>query len=288
MAYRIEYVNELGRTLQLNALDATTGITVDYLGDIGFGLSPLHHITARGAQQQGDTYVDMRLDPRIIQLPLLVRPGTASGQTRMQRLYYARDILQGIFSPFYSGYVRVFPEWDPIAGGASKILNVRTVGGLTMDVDPQIPYEFRTVVQMRAADPLWYGDLTFQLFTAAQFGPNRFFTNSGTAPSYPSIIITGPVTNCTVIYTQTNTLQSYTITITGTISAGDQFFIDLNPATKSVQDLAGNNQISRVSSTSDFATFVIESGSSALRCTGTGTTGATSVDINWTTAYLGI
>ena len=63
------------KTYDLNTAVALAG-DIDYpiylVGTVGFGLAPSHQLTQRGPFQQGDTYVGFRLDPRIIQLPLVV------------------------------------------------------------------------------------------------------------------------------------------------------------------------------------------------------------------------
>lgn len=288
MAYKIEYVNTYtGRALELNALDATSGITVSYLGDIGFGLAPMHHITARGPMQDGDTYVDMRFDPRVIQLPLLIQPGVAVGQTRMQRLYYARQVLASIFNPIHESYIRFLPDWDTDPTNA-RYLKGRVVGGLDFTVDPQMPYDFRTVVQYRAANPIWYNDDASVMTTIsnAQFGSFVPVTNAGNYKSAVIFFVTGPVTNFRIASAQ----GAYVlfIQVNGTIPAGDMWSFDLQPGIMSVQDSAGNNKISTISLDSNFGTFAIPPGSSSLRCTGTGTTAATSVDMYWTPAYSGV
>lgn len=290
MAYRIEYVNTFtGTTYNLNSLNGTTGIDTRYLGDIGFGLSPLHHITARGPMMDGDVYVDYRLDPRVIQLPLLIRPGTAVGKTRMERLYYAREWIMGVFNPNHAGYLRYWPEYDLDPTNA-RYLNTRVLGGLTFDVDPQSPYDFRTVVQLRAADPLWYNNDASQTVTIsnAQFGSFIAVTNVGNHRSWPIIQATGPVTNFRITNSQGGTTLAIELNASTTIAAGNTFTFNLQQGVKTVTGMGGANAISGVTAASDFATFAIPSGASSLRCTGTGTTAATSVTVLWTPAYNGV
>ena len=68
-----------GVTYTLNGVNTITtrlgseSFTFSYLGDQGFGLAPLHRITTRGPLQHGDSDIDFRLDPRILQIPLLVK-----------------------------------------------------------------------------------------------------------------------------------------------------------------------------------------------------------------------
>lgn len=288
MAYRIEYVNTFNSTVyNLNSLNGSTGIDTRFLGDIGFGLSPLHHITARGPMMDGDVYVDYRLDPRVIQLPLLIRPGTAVGKTRIERLYYAREWIMNVFNPNHEGYLRYWPDYDNDVTNV-RYLNTRVLGGLTFDVDPQNPYDFRTIVQLRAADPLWYNNDDSKTVTIsnAQFGSFIAITNPGNHRSWPTIQATGPVTNLRIASTQGATVLA--IELSGTIVAGNVFTFSLQQGVKTLYGAGGTNQISMVTAASDFATFAIPSGSSSIRCTGTATTAATNVVVYYTPAYNGV
>ena len=47
------------------------GFEVYLTGTLNWGMAPLHRITQRGPFQNGDTDVDFRLDPRIINLPFV-------------------------------------------------------------------------------------------------------------------------------------------------------------------------------------------------------------------------
>jgi hypothetical protein len=92
MPYTLTYTIQ-GTTYTLNGYDAVSGLTFGYLGDLGFGMAPLHRITQRGPLQQGDSDVDFRLDPRVLQLPFII---TA---TNITDHYLIRDKLLAIFSP---------------------------------------------------------------------------------------------------------------------------------------------------------------------------------------------
>ena len=92
MAYSITYTTA-GTTYNLNGTNTGLGVTVRYLGDQGFGMAPMHRITQRGPLQHGDSDIDFRPDPRILQLPLLIEASTLDSG------YMAREALTKIFTP---------------------------------------------------------------------------------------------------------------------------------------------------------------------------------------------
>lgn len=145
MAYSITYTTG-GITYNLNGTNATLGgLRLRYLGDQGFGLAPLHRITQRGPLQHGDTDLDFRLDPRILQLPLVVEAST------LEAGYTAREALMKIFSPSSGGGVlRITTDtYD-------RAIQCKTLGGLDFNVEPGSGYHIRTIIQLRASDPTWY------------------------------------------------------------------------------------------------------------------------------------
>lgn len=287
MAYLIEFVNtSQSVTINLNGDNASLQMQTSYLGDIGFGLAPLHHITTRGAQQDGDTYVDYRLDPRILQIPLVVRPYIVGGIPRMQMLYRIRERLLRHINVGDEGYLTVAAEDTSIV--AYRRIYVKVVGGMTFDADPQIPYDFRTVIQFRAANPLWIDPFPVaQVFNQATFSTNVFQNSTNTYRTFPIITINGPVTNFRITNTPTSGTVRY-IEYSGTIAAGTQIIMDLSPNKKTVVDGGGVNRISNITSGSDLVNFAIERGGQSLRCTGTGLGAGTNVQVVWYPNYIGI
>lgn len=269
-------------TYNLNSFDADHGLTLNYLGDQGFGLSPLHRITTRGPLQDGDSDIDFRLDPRVIQIPLIVQNSSASPKYNS---YVIRDALLDIFQPQYPGYIEV-----TTGNGVSTItrrLNVRVLGGLTFDVDPT-EYHVRTVVQMRADDPTWYDPaLTTLTVTNAQFGINVNYTQSGNWKSFPIIEVTGPVTNFDI-----SILRGYIAVNSGvTIAAGVTWYFDLRYGYKTVYtgpNQTGTNVISNINLASDLSTFAMAPGSDSLICGGSGRTAATQAVFKYNSRYTGI
>jgi hypothetical protein len=144
MTYSITY-SRGAYTWNLNGFDATSGLTMYYLGDAGHGLTPFHLLTQRGAYQQGETTVDFRKDPRVITLPLLIRAETLETQA------HVRDTLIRMFKPS-----NVAGTLTIVNGAYTRAITVRTVGGLQYENPEGAGYDVKTVVQLRADDPTWY------------------------------------------------------------------------------------------------------------------------------------
>ena len=276
--YSITYTAR-STTYTLNGYDADHGLTLHYLGDQGFGLAPLHRITTRGPLQHGDSDIGFRLDPRVLQIPLVVKNDSA---TPMIQSYAIRQALLDIFRPQDAGILTV------TFGTTTRNIAVKVLGGLTFDVDPQ-DYHVRTVVQLRADDPTWYDAEQFNTSTinGVNFGLTYGLTNTGNWLSFPQIQATGPVTNLTI----TNSTTSQVLNIPGAISAGTSYYFDLRYGYKTIYtgpNQTGTNVIDKISATSNLATWAIQPGVNNIVITGTGTSGATQVVTTWPNRYTGI
>lgn len=299
MTYTLTY-SIAGTTYTLNAFDAATGLTFGYGGDSGFGMAPLHRITQRGPMQMGDTDDDFRLDPRILQLPLIVNCYTIS------EYYYAREQLLSIFSPSnVTGIITVtYPD------GTQRAINTKVLGGLTFDYQPSDGYMLRTVIQLRADDPTWYDPtpqvvsissavagttmpipllIPFTLGTST-INTTATITNSGNWITYPVITATGSITNFSIV----NNTTGLQIVTSGTIPAGRVWTFNLLYGYKTVYDDLGVNQISTVTTASQLATFALVSAPTAIAGVNTLTLSSTaagagsSVTITYYTRYIGI
>ena len=282
-----------GVTYDLNGTNTITtrlggeSFTFSYLGDQGFGLAPLHRITTRGPLQNGDNDIDFRLDPRILQIPLLIKNESA-GAPRA-RHYSIREALLKIFNPNSSGVLRV--RIGSMDGMVITVIdyqiNVKVLGGLTFDVDP-VDYHVRTIVQLRADDPTWYdatkpSGSTFTYFDT-NIGGTQVVAVGGNWPNFPVIRINGPITNPTI----TNNTTGQSIAITATITAGNWFDIDLSYGKKTVVDNLGANRISTVSAASNLATWSFIPGNNTIAVTGTGITGASDLTFRFYSRFTGI
>jgi len=292
MAYSITYTTA-GTTYNLNGANAGLGVTVRYLGDQGFGMAPMHRITQRGPLQHGDSDIDFRLDPRILQLPLLIEASTLDSG------YEAREALTKIFTPSNGvGTLRITTD------SMDRAIDCVTLGGMDFNVDPATGWHVRTVVQLRASDPTWYnptpisggatpsiaGTPTPVPLTvpwtagASALSSTLAITNAGTWLSYPIITATGPITNLVI----TNTTSGDKIEVSGTISSGDTWTFDLRYGRKTVIDQTGANKSSTITADSSLATFAIERGANAITVTGSSTGAASAVNLVYYTRYVGV
>lgn len=276
--YTITY-RARGITYTLNGADATTGLTIQYLGDQGFGLAPLHRITTRGPLQDGDSDIDFRLDPRVMQLPLMV--ANASATPRYQH-YEIREKLLQIFRPGDDASIAV-TRTDGTTTKQRRI-NVRVLGGLSFDVDPN-GFHVRTVVQLRADDPTWYDPANQQaVYLNANINGTQTITTTGNWNIYPySISINGAITNPKI----TNNTTGQFIEFTGTIGAGTFYVINLSYGAKTVVDNLGANQISKVTPASNLATWSLVPGNNVIAITGTAVSNAQAT-FNFNDRFTGI
>ena len=292
MSYAITYTVGAA-TFNLNGYDATTGLTFGYLGDQGFGMAPLHRITQRGPMQNGDSDVDFRLDPRIMQIPLFV------ATTSVDEYYVARGRLLEVFSPSNTvGTVTVTTStW-------TRSINVRVLGGMSFDTDPKIGYELRAVIQLRADDPTWYdaephviagsagiaGTATAypviypRTYGTANINASTTYTYDGTWLAYPVITAIGPITGLVI----TNNTTGQIITTTGAIAAGRTYTYDLRYGKKTVYDDLGNNQIATVAASSTLATWAIVVGTNSISIAASASASPAAVAITYNTRYVGI
>ena len=297
MSYAITYTVGAS-TFNLNGYDAATGLTFGYLGDQGFGLAPMHRITQRGPMQNGDSDVDFRLDPRIMQVPLFV------ATTSIDEYYTARGRLLEVFSPTNGGGVVTVTT-----SAWTRSINVKVLGGMSFDTDPQVGYALRAVIQLRADDPTWYDAYGYEAtLTSPILGtptpypkPNEVpygsagiggITNilyEGTWICYPVLTAVGPLTDLTI----TDGL-GHVISIDTPIPASTYISIDLKYGAKTVVDQDGVNRFAWLDINSDLTNWAlypspfVVGGINTISVSATGTDGDSSVSINWLPRYIGV
>lgn len=299
MTYSLTYTIA-GSTYTLNGYDPITGLTFGYGGDNGFGLAPLHRITQRGPMQHGDTDDDFRLDPRVLQLPLIV------SNFSFDEYYQIRQKLLTLFSP--SNVPGILTVTLPT--GEQRSIMTKVLGGLTLDYSGTDNYTIRTVLQLRADDPTWYDPVVNTLsltpvssgtampiplvipLTMGSTTINSATTvvNGGSWAIYPVIQATGSITNFSI----TNSATGLTIATSGTIPAGRTWTIDLRYGYKTVYDDLGVNQISAITTSSSLSTFAIApaptvvGGVNTLVINSTANGSTASVIISYYIRYIGI
>lgn len=245
----------------------------------GWGMPPIRYITQRGPFQHGQTALDYRLEPRIIQylhrktgacrndywdnrssLINAIRPNRQSANSfdpgRLRKILpdgSIRDLyvfleLGPAFSP------RSNDEWDeyaieetirfiahnPIAFNPDLESAVWEVENL----DNLIFYESPDY-EDRAVFPIWFGTSSLSDTITVSY--------NGTWLTYPIITITGPLDNPKI----TNNTTNEKVELSYSVSAGETVTINLEYGQKTVENNTGINLIGTVTSDSDVATFSI-------------------------------
>jgi hypothetical protein len=300
----LEYTRN-NKTYSFNAAVARAG-DMDYplylVGTVGFGLSPAHHLTQRGPFQQGDSYIGLRLDPRIIQLPLVVVASSAEDS------FSKRAKLASLFR-ISDDVVTVRMAWTDSTGTYDRSIQGRVLGQLSLDTDGEF-YTIRTSVQIRCNDPTWYDSTqTTAILTSTLFGTPTLYPKpypvfygaavvnkittinyAGTWDAYPIIQITGPATNLVI----SDTLN-HAINFLSPVPAGALWTINLGYGVYTVLDEFGVNQFSALASASDLVNWrvfaesdLVPNGVNTISVSATGTDAETNVTMYYTARYIGV
>jgi len=280
--------------------DSADGYMMEFSG---FGPAPQHIITERGPAQDGETYVDHRLDRRVLNMKLFLQnPSLTVARD-------ARRALERVTAP--GSRLILQRSWsDGVVYDIDCYHNTMLAGasGTFQGFSQEIP------LSLWAPDPTWYGAqlqiVSFGLAASAQDGisvptevptavgsdvvdADKTVVYAGDAVSYPMIRITGPATNPIL----TNETLDLTLDFTGTtIAAADYYEIDTRYGVKTVTDKAGDSKIGDLTAASDLVDFRLgdsindaaPDGSQTFSFTCTAATSATEVTMQYYVRYLGV
>ena len=267
-------------------------------GDDGWGAAHLFRLATSGPQQHGDTDEGFRLNPRIASLILSVNGSSwANMLTR-------RATLLDIFSPLDSLIIR----WD----GIDKQIDGYFAGSMDMSSRDRAGFVQNIAVTLKCPDPSFYNP-TIKLITFGASGGASVFSVPMPVPhgvgaaaidesvginyagnwySYPTIRITGPITDTIITNVTTNEKLDFDGV---TIAAGDYYEIDTRYGYKTVLDDSDVNKIADLTEDSDLATFHLQpdsadapGGSNSIEVTGTSVSTATKVELWYYDRYTGI
>lgn len=218
--------------------------------------------------------------------------GTMTMSSSAQQNY---NLLQQALLPQTSGTTVM--QFQLSAAGTLQRVNARVRANRTL-VNPDYTYGFiQSQYTFFCADPRYYDD-TLQTASMVVSNPlgrtyNRVYnlvygggstalttavTNSGWATTYPTITLTGPITNPVL----GNTTQGYYITLQGTYTNTDTIVIDLDNKLITLNGAAARNLVSGGSNW-----FSAPPGTSQFYMTGTGTlAGTTAATVTWRNAYI--
>lgn len=262
----------------------------------GFGMPPVRRLVQRGPMQNGDTDVGYRLDPRIMRLSVLAYAGSEQG------IIDKRAALLGLMRPSDSALIL---RWS--YAGVSKQIDVHYNGGMSLPSTDWRLGHHRAVFELRASDPTWYdtyasefafaqgaggSGFAFNLSVPMTFGAsslNETTTISLSAENawvtFPKVYIYGRVTSPVL----TNQTTGDKLDFTGyALNAGQYVVIDLAYGTKTVLRDDGSNQVSKLTTDSDLATWALQPGDNVIVATGTNADSTTRVVLFYNARYIGV
>lgn len=221
-------------------------------GRSGFGMPPVENRTRRAPYQHGETFINFRIRPRIINLPFAFL-----ACTREELFELRRDLLRTI-DPFGGGMKLYFAH----PNGTIYYLNVHYNSGVTFSTaNEPTPLVQLGALQLIAYDPFWYENETQEVvYSAPAFCSKTFHFDPSGDPSSTEWNISptdgfrfGGSTAIDVIVELTNAgdaLVYPTITIDGqyefprieNLETGDYFYWDDIIATDSEMVMNGEDR----------------------------------------------
>lgn len=286
-------------TYQLSDSSPFDVVTID-----GIDTSAVEAITEQGPLQDGDSDVDMRLQPRTVQMVLQAVTRLPPYDHESNRLLFNR-----IFAPSSMlGTLQI--TYD---NGQVFAITARMMGNAGIKRGLQEDRLMRAGVVLRCPDPLWYnpvehvisfgiaaGGGSFQVPTPVPTGLGTSTLNQtntinydGTYREFPIFQINGPITNPKIV----NTATGKKIDFTGiAIAGGDYYTVDLRYGRKYVYKNGNKTDLRTGETTTDsnLATFALEhnpiavDGVNPITVTGTGVNSNTQVYMRYFDRYAGI
>jgi hypothetical protein len=270
----------------------------------GLGLSPLHRLSNRGPMQHGASDRGYRLDPRTILLSVNVYADSVIEH------WERRAELLSMLAPS-DGPLILRVTYPGTLGDIVRQIDVHATGGGVFDSVDFQAWSGAVPMQLRAADPTFY-DPVAEAVTWALGGSSGGFgvpgdiptdmgastldqtyaiTYAGSAPGFPMIRITGPITDCVI----TNETTSEVLDFTGvTIADGHYYDLDLSYGVKSVLLDGITNKVADLTSASNLSSWHLAAatepggGINSLRATGSAADSATRIDLTYFNRYVGI
>jgi len=260
-----QYITPDGRTYNFDALDKFL------ISETGFGMPAIEYQTQRGPFQHGETALDYRLKPRVIQIihrsNACSRDDYYNDRSTLLNFIRPNRQLPGYFTP---GILRkVLPD------GSRYDLKVFLEQGpefVARSGDKWDEWSFQETIRFIAHNPIFYDpDLVtvnisgstinnlweFPLTLPKPMGRNFLsdpvttITYTGTWLEYPGIVITGPMDGPTI----TNNSTGETISLLYNINSGETVTFNLGYGSKSAISNIAGDILWAVKDVSDLATF---------------------------------
>lgn len=262
--------------------------SVETPGDAGG--PPISRLLDSGPFQDGATDRGYKMGVRTFVLSLLFHASTQSA------LDGHRDTLRKIFRPRTNTPVALKVTRDD---GDVRQLDCYATGeiAIAMPRAQRAAKLHRAVIQLQAADPLWYDPTPGTVTWTASGGSinlTQTVAYNGDYKSYPTITIHGPGSGITV--TQMSVPGSPSITLSGSLNASQSRIISLAYGERSVVDNLDANKINEVTSATllNFPDWYLDGDPAVTGGTNyvyvqvaTGASTATYARVVWTNRYLG-
>lgn len=296
-----EYATPDGETYSLNNQSRFL------MTEMGLGMPDIKWITTKGPYQHGETVVDYRLEPRIIQM--LLRQNSCDREKYWDNREQILDILRP--NRYLLGNIRPGTLKKTLANGKRRWIDVFLEKGPTFEarnLNQWDEFAFTETIRFRAPDPTFYDptpvclqftlaisqQLSFPASFPIQFGGSAINTSISTTVlgnwiSYPSIYIHGPLSSLKITNESTNQI----INLKHAISGDKSCTIVLAYGNKSATMSTGENIFNSL--TGDIATFclapspLVTGGINTLRVVGIGANLTdTIVEVTYYNRYIGI
>lgn len=285
---------------------------------IGQGMPEIQYLTQQGAFQHGETILDYRFQPRIIQYVLQDRHALSRKQYWQQRARWLNWLrpnrqLGGSFAP----------------GRLRKVLPDGSIRDIDAFIEEGPLFEARTLdawdelaiaetLRFRCPDPTWYDPVTASatwtvemwdgwIFHAAGYTGHLVFpvnslfgtdvlsgtttiTYTGTWYAYPTIIILGPISNLVLKHVELDRK----LALAYDIGVGEMVTITTAYGNKTITNQLGENLIGTLSTDSDLNFFLapdplVAGGVNTLTVSGNNAdVSQTLVTMHYNTRYIGI
>lgn len=268
------------------------GKRVVNLDQDGTGLPEIDYITQKGPFQHGETIQDYFLQPRIIQLTLrrlckcrddywrerqrlinVLRPNRGQG--------VIRKVLQDGTKRDIKVYIQQGPSF-PTRGNWDETTIQETLRFIAHN-----PVWYNPVQQTQTYAPVGAPVGTFPItfpFTFESYDTTATITYNGNWIDYPSIVVTGPISNFRIY----NATTDEELRLLYDLSAGRTITFDLSYGNKTITLDDGTNLIPYISEDSDLATFHLEPGSNVIQVSGSGVVSGMTVVVNWYERYIAL
>lgn len=272
----------------------------------GLGISGIiRRLKDRGPKQVGMTNLGHRIDSRVITLQMIMVGDTVA------EVDAHRDLLTTILSPWDEDDDAIRLRFTRDDGEIREIY-CHTMGGPDFPNEPvadRMGASQKCAVQLECVDPLFFNPNSFSaIFGGAQggwaipmivpwasvgsgFDQNLALTYGGSYRTFPTISITGPITNPLIENETTGEILDFT---GHTIIANDTYTINLSQENKTVVDQNGISKIQYLTQASDLVSFHLRSAPKAvgginnLHASGTSISGATNITLTYFDRYLSL